>query len=98
MSHCPLCKSDNIRRSRTRSRWERWRKEITGKRPYRCRECSWRGWLPVGLGDTLEARSRRDAPDPPNLRGTLLARSNPRLTFDVKQLDEFHGPVNKDDK
>ena len=92
MSHCPNCKSDNIRRSRTRSRWERWRKEITGKRPYRCRECNWRGWLPIGLGDTLDARaqSRRDAADPPNLRGTALARGNPRLSFDVKRLDEFH--------
>ena len=92
MSHCPSCQSDNIRRSRTRSRWERWRKEITGKRPYRCRACNWRGWLAMGVGDAIDARSdaRRRAADPPNLRGTLLARPDPRLKFDLKQLDQFH--------
>lgn len=99
MSHCPKCKSENLRRSRTRSRWERWRKEITGRRPYRCRACNWRGWLPIGVADTVEAReqARRKAADPPNLRGTALARTDPRLTFDVKQLDTLHGHADEDD-
>lgn len=99
MSHCPKCKSDHIRRSRTRGRWERWRKEITGKRPYRCRACSWRGWLPVRVGDAIEAReqARRSAADPPNLRGTVFARTDPRLTFDVKQLDTFQQGTDEDD-
>lgn len=96
MSHCPHCKSDNIRRSRTRSRWERLRKEITRRRPYRCRECNWRGWMPIGLGDMLDAKAQaREAADPPNLRGTALARSNPQLSFDVKRLDEFHAVTEK---
>ena len=97
MAHCPKCHSKNLRRSRTRSRWERWRKEITSKRPYRCRACQWRGWLPIALDIEETMASRPTAADPPNLRGTLLARSDPRHTFDVKELDHFHGAPPKDD-
>ena len=43
---CPNCKSPAGHRSRSRSRWERWRKEITGKRPYRCDQCGQRWWAP----------------------------------------------------
>ena len=43
---CPNCKSAAGHRSRSRSRWERWRKEITGKRPYRCDQCGQRWWAP----------------------------------------------------
>lgn len=98
VAKCPKCDSRSIRRSPTRSRWERLRKDITGKRPYRCRECQWRGWLPIGLGDSEElGSSRSTAPDPPNLKGSMLARPNPRLQFDVKTLDTFHTPPPKKD-
>lgn len=96
MSHCPNCNSTNLRRSPTRSRWERWRKEITGKRPYRCRGCQWRGWKAIGLNDSDLARSNAATPDPPNLRGTLLARPDPRLHMDLKELDHFHTVPKKD--
>lgn len=97
MSHCPKCNSNDIRRSRTRNRWERLRKSITDKRPFRCRKCQWRGWLPMTLADMEQALGRRHtAPDPPNLRGTVLARSNPRHTLDIKTLDRFHSDVDKD--
>ncbi|OFW16265.1 MAG: hypothetical protein A3H29_15860 [Acidobacteria bacterium RIFCSPLOWO2_02_FULL_67_21] len=98
MSQCPKCNSHNLRRSRTRSRWERWRKEITGRRPYRCRACDWRGWLPISVGDAIEAReaARRKAADPPNLQGTAFARNLQRLTLDVKQLDRFHQTTDED--
>ena len=91
MSHCPNCQSDDIRRSRTRTRWERWRKEITGKRPYRCRGCNWRGWLPIEVGDALDshARSKRYLADPPNLGGTIFARPDPHRQFDITTLDSF---------
>ena len=107
MAHCPKCNSSGIRKSPTRSRWERWRKEITSKRPYRCRACQWRGWMPIGLGDDADqseswAQSKAPgaklaAPDPPNLKGTPLARPDPQLRFDVKTLDRFHTPSDKDD-
>ena|SRR5712692_1688371 len=78
MRQCPRCKSADIHSSRTRSKWEQWRKEITGKRPYRCRACGWRGWgFDVG-GTTydpadVELATQAIAPDPPNLKGTALA-------------------------
>ena len=42
---CPHCNSQRVHRSHARSRVEEWRKTISGKRPYRCFECNWRGWL-----------------------------------------------------
>jgi len=43
---CPKCKSESGHRSRTRSRWDEWRKIVTGKRPYRCGACGVRWWAP----------------------------------------------------
>jgi hypothetical protein len=97
VAQCPKCHSKSLRLSRTRSRWERWRKEITSKRPYRCRACQWRGWLSV----SIDIEQTMDTPpmvaDPPNLRGTLLARSETRHKLDLKDLDQFHKPPQKDD-
>lgn len=42
------------------------------------------------------AAQRRNATDPPNLRGTLLARSNPRHRLDLHTLDEFDRDDEKD--
>ena len=99
MPHCPKCQSKELRRSRTKNRWERWRREITNKRLYRCRACNWRGWLMIGL--TLQDREgshgRAMASDPPNLAGTLLARPDPRLQMDLKKLDRFHSRSDEDD-
>ena len=99
MNHCPNCNSKFIRRSRTRSRWERWRKEITDKRPYRCRACDWRGWMAVGLTeqDLATSHDRSMAPDPPNLGGTVLARAEPRAQVNLKALDQFRGDPEKSD-
>ena len=40
---CPSC-SQQIHRSRVRNRWEEIRRLFTGRRPFRCHGCSWRGW------------------------------------------------------
>lgn len=89
---CPQCKSESAHRSRSRSRWERWRKEITGKRPYRCPDCGWRGWAPdegPQFSDVERAVAERAlAPEPPNLAGTALARdNNPPREIDLDSLD-----------
>jgi FlaA1/EpsC-like NDP-sugar epimerase len=42
---CPACGSDNVHRSRAKSRIEEARKSISHKRLYRCGVCNWRGWL-----------------------------------------------------
>jgi hypothetical protein len=97
VAHCPKCHSKSLRRSRTRNRWERWRKEITSKRPYRCHACQWRGWLSIAIDVEETMTSPPVTVDPPNLRGTLLARSEKRQKFDLKKLDEFHAPAEKDD-
>ena len=97
MSHCPKCNSKDVRRSRTQSRWERWRKEITGKRLYRCRSCNWRGWMVVDLAESHRATSRSTAPDTPNLPGTVPARPEPVRQIDLTELDRFHGPADKGD-
>ena len=60
MHHCPKCKSNDIHRSRAKSKWEGWRKKITGRRPFRCRACGWRGWG-VDFGQTFGERNLKDA-------------------------------------
>ena len=97
VTHCPKCSSEDIRRSRTRNRWERWRKEITGRRPYRCRRCDWRGWLVIDLSEIDGATRRSNAPEPPNLKGTLLARSSKVRKVDLKALDRFSTLPDKDE-
>ena len=77
---CPKCKSDSAHRSRSRSRWEQWRKGITGKRPYRCADCSLRFWAPdegPTFSDDVRAVAERAlAPDPPDLDRAGIARDN----------------------
>ena len=92
MNNCPQCRSDAIHRSRTRSRWEELRKELTGKRPYRCDECGWRGWV-VDLGprfsqDEIKVAQRAVAPKPPNLKHTEFSREKKaRGDVDLRRLD-----------
>jgi UDP-GlcNAc:undecaprenyl-phosphate GlcNAc-1-phosphate transferase len=42
---CARCGSRNLRRSRTKGIYERFRKLHTQARPFRCDDCAWRGWL-----------------------------------------------------
>jgi hypothetical protein len=97
VSRCPKCNSEDVRLSRTRNRWERWRRDISGRRPYRCRACNWRGWLVIDDTEMDRANRRSMAPDPPNLKGTLLARPDADRTIDLKALDRFHSAPEKDD-
>jgi DNA-directed RNA polymerase subunit RPC12/RpoP len=99
MTQCPKCKSENIHRSRPRARWEKWRKKITGKRPFRCHECGWRGWDidrgPKFGDEAADLAARVLAPVPPNLKGTALARDEQPASVNLEQLDTFDDPVNK---
>jgi len=67
MDTCPACGSHRVFRSKTRTAFERFRRQFTMKRPYRCHACGWRGWAPDGMravapGDVLDA-----AAAPPDL-------------------------------
>jgi DNA-directed RNA polymerase subunit RPC12/RpoP len=97
MLQCAKCQSHNLVRSRSRSQWERWRKRITGTRPYRCRACGWRGWRADEPLATAAAAAASTAVDPPNLKGTRLAREDGRFALDLKKLDEFDQASRKRD-
>ena len=44
MEECPKCQSRKVHRSRPRSVFEWFRRNFTGKAPFRCDGCGWRGW------------------------------------------------------
>lgn len=54
MLSCPRCASPRVHRSRSRSWFERLRREFTQNRLFRCDACGWRGW-----GVELETPSSR---------------------------------------
>lgn len=88
---CPRCHSERIHRSRARSIHERMKKEFTEQRLYRCRDCSWRGWLtPMqfpsepALPQPVE---RPSAPDLSSMDRTLRAVPAPgRANFAPRRL------------
>ncbi len=45
MNVCPVCGSRRVVRSRTRLGLESVRRRLTTRRPYRCFNCKWRGWV-----------------------------------------------------
>jgi hypothetical protein len=98
MTSCPKCGSTDLIRSRTKNRWEIWRKEVTSKRPFRCRRCSWRGWaLAHGTlaPDPTSARAR--APESPALKETPFVRKDKRKAPDLRTLDTFAHDDKDDD-
>jgi hypothetical protein len=44
----------------------------------------------MGFAEGAMPSARTKAPEPPNLRGTALARPDTRTTIDLKDLDRFH--------
>jgi hypothetical protein len=66
---------------------------MTGKRPYRCKGCAWRGWGvdsgPKFHGHDVEIAAQALAPEPPNLDSadTVLAREEKPEEIDLKQLE-----------
>ena len=61
---CPRC-GGAAHRSRTRSWFERVRRSVTGRVPYRCRLCNWRGWLEhvSDVSKTASGEARRELTD-----------------------------------
>jgi hypothetical protein len=41
---CPRCGKFPVMLSHRRGWWDRLRSHVTGKNPYRCQSCRWRGW------------------------------------------------------
>jgi uncharacterized protein with PIN domain len=42
---CPKCHAEALHRSHAHTPLEEKRKQVSSKRPFRCHECQWRGWL-----------------------------------------------------
>ena len=72
MTDCPSCGSHRVFRSKTRTAFERFRRQFTMKRPYRCHACDWRGWAPDGM-QAVAAGDVIDAPAPPPDLGAIDA-------------------------
>ena len=76
MNACPRCGSNRVHRSRARTFWERFRRDFSQKRLFRCDACLWRGW---GV-DTGERRAalpdQVHETDPPDFKAidAALAR------------------------
>jgi hypothetical protein len=87
MHSCPKCNSGSIHRSHAKTTWEGWRQTLTGKRLYRCRKCSWRGWG----ADRATRQSSRGmvVAEPPNLETIGLTRIDRQQELDLEALDAF---------
>jgi hypothetical protein len=90
MNVCPICHSGVVNRSRSRGWWEKCRKAVTGKRPFRCGACAWRGWS-VDLGQETGLRSDAPPPEPSGLAATGFARDDRRRDVDFDAIDAFEG-------
>ena len=76
---CPSCGSTRVYPSRLRNLLERIRQEMTGKQPYRCHNCEWRGWC------TVPAHAEGPNAQPEDLRTGRSAA--PVSQKDLDQLD-----------
>jgi UDP-GlcNAc:undecaprenyl-phosphate GlcNAc-1-phosphate transferase len=80
---CGRCGGPNVRRSKVRGAYERFRKLRTPTRPFRCHDCGWRGWrLPLErvtpLGDLHGTGF--DIPDIPLQQLAVRVDRPPRAT------------------
>ena len=100
MLQCPKCESARVHRSRTRSAWERWRREITGKSPFRCQRCGWRGWKadlgPLFTREEIEAANRALTGNGPDEEIPMPPRREPRPDPDLTTRDARRPPVEID--
>jgi predicted RNA-binding Zn-ribbon protein involved in translation (DUF1610 family) len=65
MDKCPSCGSTRVFRSKTRSAFERFRRQLTLKHPFRCHACGWRGWAAESLRTTAGPGEVVGPPAPP---------------------------------
>jgi predicted RNA-binding Zn-ribbon protein involved in translation (DUF1610 family) len=63
---CPKCTTPALLRSHAQSRFEQKRKQVTGKRPWRCHNCGWRGWFEEAA---LQYPANAKSPLPPEIAG-----------------------------
>lgn len=64
MQTCPGCNSNRVHRSRAKTFLERFRRQFSMKRLFRCDACGWRGWG-METERTVTAAQMRTADSPP---------------------------------
>lgn len=79
MNRCPSCTSARIYPSRLRSQFERLRRALTDRQPYRCHACGSRAWSVIDVPN-----DQTDA-SPDDLRTGVSAK--PITTSDLDLLD-----------
>ncbi|HNV01946.1 MAG TPA: hypothetical protein PLE61_07535 [Vicinamibacterales bacterium] len=77
MEACPACGSRRVYRSRTRSVFERIRRQVTTKRPFRCHNCNWRGWVAEAARLVTPRQPAKASPPPPDLSAVDSALDGP---------------------
>lgn len=82
---CPSCRLRSASRSRARSASERLRKKWSNERPYRCRQCGWRGWMAVIDQPTVASPVPAEARDLDDLDITVATGA--RDDVSLKALD-----------
>jgi predicted RNA-binding Zn-ribbon protein involved in translation (DUF1610 family) len=83
MDTCPACGSHRVFRSKTRTAFERYRRQFTTKRPYRCHACNWRGWAPDGMQTVAPADVLETPSSPPDLGAIDSALANSAKSTDA---------------
>jgi hypothetical protein len=74
--NCPVCGSDDVCRSPSRTLVERLQKRFTAERLHRCQACRWRGWGAVSHPHHV-SQNRPIAPTPPDLAAIDAALAIP---------------------
>jgi UDP-GlcNAc:undecaprenyl-phosphate GlcNAc-1-phosphate transferase len=64
---CTQCGSSRLHRSRSRTRLEKWWKQVTSKRLHQCPSCHWRGWRLPEMQPSSERSLAVGVPAPPDL-------------------------------
>jgi C4-type Zn-finger protein len=67
MNRCPVCGSTRVFRSKCRGTLERFRRQFTSKRPYRCHACDYRWWTMDASGTLSPKDVVLAATTPPDL-------------------------------
>jgi predicted RNA-binding Zn-ribbon protein involved in translation (DUF1610 family) len=93
MDKCPACGSHRVFRSKTRSAFERFRRQLTLKHPYRCHGCGWRGWAAESLHAAAGPSEVVGPPvPPPDLAAIDMALGSAREEPREKTEDEGLAP------
>jgi predicted RNA-binding Zn-ribbon protein involved in translation (DUF1610 family) len=84
---CPKCRTGRVHRSKARTMFERFQRELKDERLYRCDECGWRGWLSPLVYVAVEPIAEYATPDLAGLdAATAAVPAAGRASFSPRDL------------